>query len=64
MICGAVEAISPARSWSGEEHSGEGAVFLVLEREGSGEDLEGWMKNSREIFGDWGALGELLRRLT
>jgi len=64
MICGAVEAISPARSWSGEENSGEGAVFLVLEREGLGEDLEGWLENSREIFGDWGALGELLRRLT
>jgi len=64
MICGAVEAISPARGWSGEEHSGEGAVFLVLEREGLGEDLEAWLQNSREIFGDWGALSQLMTRLT
>lgn len=63
MICGAVEANSPARALSGEEESGEGAVFLVLEREGNGEDLEAWLGGAHEISGNWGALGELLRRL-
>lgn len=63
MICGAVEANSSARALSGEEKSGEGAVFLVLEQDGQGQDLEEWLEGAREISGDWGALGELLRRL-
>lgn len=63
MLCGAVEARSPARELSGEGEMGEGALFLVLERNGAGEPLEKWLRNSREISGNWGALGELLARL-
>jgi 3-oxoacyl-(acyl-carrier-protein) synthase len=63
MLCGAVEANSPARRWSGEADEGEGAVFLVLEREGQGQPLEEWLQNSREIWGNWGALSELRKRL-
>jgi len=71
MICGAVEANSPARALAGElSRSGEGAIFLVLERAGEGEKegqkerLEEWLENFHEISGNWGALGELLGRLT
>ncbi len=64
MLCGAVEANSPARELSGEEEQGEGAIFLVLERGGNGEPLEEWLARSRKISGNWGALGELLARLT
>ena len=64
MLCGAVEANSPARELSGEEEQGEGAIFLVLERGGEGEPLEEWLARSRKISGNWGALGELLARLT
>lgn len=63
MLCGAVEANSEARGLSGEDEAGEGAVFLVLERDGAGEPLEKWLANSRGISGNWGALGELLKRL-
>ncbi|BCM92464.1 hypothetical protein IAD21_04344 [Abditibacteriota bacterium] len=63
MICGAVEANSPTRELSGEADSGEGAIFLVLEKDGAGPSLEDWLQGAREISGNWGALGELLRRL-
>ncbi len=63
MICGAVEANSPARELSGEPQSGEGAIFLVLERDGDGQALDEWLGNTREVVGSWGALTELLRRL-
>lgn len=63
MLCGAVEANSPARELGGEEEMGEGAVFLVLERDGPGEPLEQWLQNSRGISGNWGAMAELLARL-
>ncbi len=63
MLCGAVEANSPARGLGGEENAGEGAIFLVLERDGSGQSLERWLQNLRAISGNWGALGELLKRL-
>lgn len=62
MICGAVEARSAARELSGEEESGEGAVFLVLERDGEGQPVNEWLENSREVVGSWGALGELMKR--
>lgn len=63
MLCGAVEARSPAREWSGEASEGEGAIFLVLERDGNGQSLDEWLKETREVSGNWGALGELLKRL-
>ncbi len=64
MLCGAVEADSPARRLSGEDdEQGEGAIFLVLERNGNGEPLEEWLEKSRQISGNWGALSELLTRL-
>ena len=63
MICGAVEANSSARELSGESLSGEGAIFLVLERDGDGQDLDEWLKQEREIAGNWGALSELLKRV-
>ncbi len=63
MICGAVEANSPARERSGESLSGEGAIFLVLERDGQGQALEEWLNYKQEIVENWGALGELLRRI-
>ncbi len=63
MICGAVEANSPARDLSGEGESGEGAIFLVLERDGNGQPLDEWLQSTREVSGSWGALGELIQRL-
>lgn len=63
MICGAVEANSPARELAGDSQNGEGAIFLVLERDGQGQPLDEWLKQKRKIVGNWGALGELLARV-
>ncbi len=62
MLCGGVEANSPARSWAGENQSGEGAVFVVLQRDGNGLTFEEFWQAPRAIQGDWGALGALLAR--
>ncbi|RYX81474.1 hypothetical protein EON83_24080 [bacterium] len=63
MICGAVEANSAARELSGEVENGEGAIFLVLERDGEGQPLEEWLRDARDVAGSWGALSELVARV-
>ena len=62
MLCGGVEANSTARSWAGENASGEGALFVVLQRDGDGPTFEEFWQAPREIAGDWGALGAVLAR--
>ena len=62
MLCGGVEANSVARSWAGENQSGEGALFVVLQRDGNGPTFEEFWQTPREIAGDWGALGGVLAR--
>lgn len=63
MICGAVEANSSARELAGEKETGEGAIFLVLERDGEGQPLEEWLSSHSEVSGSWGALSELVARI-
>ena len=62
MLCGGVEANSTARAWAGEAQSGEGALFVVLQRDGDGPTFEEFWQTPRAIEGDWGALGALLAR--
>ncbi len=62
MLCGGVEANSTARSWAGENQSGEGALFVVLQRDGDGPTFEEFWQAPHAIEGDWGALGALLAR--
>jgi len=40
MICGGVEAFSPARQMSGEENPREWSAFWILEKNGSGRDFD------------------------
>ncbi|PQV62975.1 Beta-ketoacyl synthase, N-terminal domain [Abditibacterium utsteinense] len=40
MICGSVEALSPARAGAGEENPREWSAFWVLEANGTGRDFE------------------------
>ncbi|MBW3634913.1 MAG: hypothetical protein KY445_00430 [Armatimonadetes bacterium] len=40
MLCGGVEALSPARELAGEENPREWSAFWVLERDGDGRDFE------------------------
>lgn len=63
VIAGAVEARSLARSLAGEDDMGEGAIFLVLERDGPGQALDEWLAPKREVPPSFGALGELRARL-
>ena len=64
MLCGAVEALSPARGFVDESDAGEGALFWVLERDSeNGKNWDDVFGEAREISGDWGALGELLARM-
>ena len=63
MLCGGVEALSGARGWAGENAPAEGAVFVVLGREGNGPDFDEFWREPREIAGDWGALRGLLGRI-
>ena len=61
MICGAVEANSPARDLAGAGPSGEGAVFFVLERDGDGTVVDDWLaRPAPQVAGEWGALGGLV----
>ena len=62
MLCGGVEANSAARSWAGERQSGEGAFFVVLQRDGDGPTFDEFWQTPREVNGDWGALGAALAR--
>ena len=62
MLCGGVEANSTAREWAGENQGGEGALFVVLQRDGNGPNFEEFWQTPREIPGDWGALGSLWAR--
>ena len=62
MLCGGVEANSIARDWAGETQSGEGALFVVLQRDGAGPTFDEFWQSPREISGDWGALGAVLAR--
>lgn len=62
MLCGGVEANSIARSWAGEDQSSEGALFVVLQRDGDGPTFEEFWQSPCAIEGDWGALGALLAR--
>lgn len=62
MLCGAFEAKSQARSWYGETNPQEGALFFVLEADGDGPSWEKvFSETARDVEGDWGALGDLLR---
>ena len=57
MLCGGVEALSPARKLAGEgENSGEASVFLVLERA----DADGQGRSFEEFFGENSAANSLL----
>ncbi len=40
MLCGSVEALSPARALAGERNPREWSVFWVLERGGTGRDFD------------------------
>ena len=62
MLCGGVEALSPARNWAGESESAEGAFFVVLQRDGAGPEFDEFWSEPREVSGDWGALGAVLGR--
>ena len=62
MLCGGVEANSPARAWAGETNSAEGALFVVLQRDGNGPTFDEFWREPRAINGDWGALGSALAR--
>ena len=62
MLCGGVEALSPARAWAGEEAPAEAAFWVVLRRDGSGPSFEEFWTEPRALEGDWGALGGLLAR--
>ena len=62
MLCGGVEALSDARAWAAESAPAEGAFFAVLQRDGDGADFEDFWDEPREVSGDWGALGGVLRR--
>lgn len=62
ILCGGVEANSPARSWAGEATPGEGAFFVVLQRDGNGVEFDDFWREPRQIRGDWGALGAALAR--
>ena len=62
MLCGGVEANSTARGWAGEDKCGEGAVFVVLQRDGNGPTFDEFWSEPRTIDGNWGALGSILTR--
>ncbi len=40
MLCGGIEALSPARALSGEENPREWSAFWVLEANGAGQDFD------------------------
>ncbi len=48
MICGGVEALSPARTLAGEANPREWSAFWVLERGGAGRDFDGALE-----AGEW-----------
>lgn len=62
MLCGGVESNSQARVWAGEANSGEGAIFVVLQRDGNGPTFEQFWREPNALDGDWGALGAVLER--
>ncbi len=62
MLCGGVEARSEARDWAGEPAAGEGAFFVVLQRDGDGPDFAEFWREPSVVNGDWGALGAVLAR--
>lgn len=45
MICGGVEALSPARELAGEANAREWSAFWVLEAGGAGRDFDGALEN-------------------
>ena len=62
MLCGGVDALSSARDWAGETAPAEGALFVVLQRDGDGPTFDEFWQTPRAISGDWGALGAVLTR--
>lgn len=62
MLCGGVEAISPARGWAEENQMAEAAFFVVLQRDGGGPDFDEFWSAPRELAGDWGALDGAIGR--
>lgn len=60
MLCGGVEANSTARAWAGENEAAEGALFVVLQRDGNGPTFDEFWQTPRAIKGDWGALSGAL----
>lgn len=62
MLCGGVDANSQARDWAGETNCAEGALFIVLQRDGKGPTFDEYWREPRAINGDWGALGAALAR--
>ena len=62
MLCGGVEARSTARDWAGETQSAEGALFVVLQRDGDGPSFDEFWQAPRELSGSWGALGSVVAR--